>query len=204
MTAEVLFTLDKVIDELIADDRAERNWFSAAKSGRERSKSVGHLVLLSLVVLCETLVASWKNIYAKNENIHLRPSHGFLFPNIIKDRLRNAGWCVGEIDAMDTDSDISCSSAFLLGSINQYILGKSHFSCDKVRCKAYDIDYDTYESKHVAQGCHCKLIPGLHEPANICISWILDDGGMPIVWLSDPGKDEEAVVNVIYCPIVRR
>lgn len=204
MTAEILFTLDLVIDELIKDDCEERNWFSTATPGMERHRSSGHLVLLSLIVLSETLVSSWKIIYAKNENIHLRPSYGFLFPNVIKELLRNAGWCPGEISAMDTDSDINCSSAFLLSSMDRNILCKNHLSCDEVRCKAYDIDYDIYESKHVTQGCRCELLPRTNEPADICISWILDDGGMPIVWLSDQGKDQEAVVNVIYCPVVRR
>ena len=204
MTAEVLFTLERVIDELIHDDLQDRNWFSTAKSGTDRSRSPGHLVLLSLIILCETLITSWRAIYDKNEKIHLQVSHGFLFPNIIMERLGNAGWCLGEIEAMELDGDTNCSSAFLMGRVDRYILQKSHLSCEKVQCKAYDIDDRTYKSKHVMQECRCKVLPGADDPANLCTSWILDEGGMPIVWLSDPGNDEEAFVNVIYCPIVSR
>ena len=204
MTAEVLFNLDLVVNELIHDDRAERNWFSTASFGTDRSRSPGHLVLLSLAILCETLVTSWKAIYTKNEKIHLQVSHGFFFPNILKECLRNAGWCSGEIEALDLDAETYCSSAFLLSHVNRHILGKSHLSCDKDRCKAYDMDHHTYKSKHVMQECRCRLLPGANGAANLCTSWILDDGGMPLVRLSDPGRDEEAFVNVIYCPIVRR
>lgn len=105
---------------------------------------------------------------------------------------------------MYLDGDINCSSAFLLGCMNRCIVHKSHLSCDKTPRRAYDIDYHTYESNHTMQECRCKLLPGTSDPAHVCISWIIDEGGMPIVLLSDSGKDEETAVNVIYCPIIRR
>ena len=61
-TGHVLWYLDRVVNDLITDDRKERDWFSTAMSGTDRSTLSGHLVLLSLVALYGTLVTSWSAV----------------------------------------------------------------------------------------------------------------------------------------------
>lgn len=202
-SAQLLDHVDLVLSNLIYDDRRSGEWFSREMDAGERLASPGHLTILSVLLLCETLTNAWHLIYEKNADLHRRPACAHVFPTVLRGLMARAGWCPGEIESPDINADINSSSAYLLAMMDRTVLEKDHTSCDIARCTAYDVDYDSYKTKHTTLGCLCRQLPMLTESINTCISWILDDGGMPLIWLSDLGSDEEALVNVTYCSIVR-
>jgi hypothetical protein len=166
------------------------------------SKSPGHLVLLSIILLCEHLHSAMHEIYRHLEGTPHLSSYNSMLPSTLILRLEAAGWCPGQIQMLETESSLNCSTAYLLGSMEMAFKGKNHSLCTKARCRAYDVDYKTYVTKHVDVGCKCVELPRTDTPELVSVSKALNQGELPLLWLEDSGIDRDALVRVTSCRLV--
>ena len=137
------------------------------------SSSSTSAVLFSLVILGETLSQAKGQI----DGSWIDAASCWHFPPLIQ-ALKSAGWCIGQISDLLKNCD--SSTLLYLSTFEKSILGKDHGRCDaKTGCRAYQINYDTYATKHAA-GCrmiHCSnLAPPMEE-----IAAILRDGDIPLI-----------------------
>ena len=195
-------TTDIIIASLVKDDRKQRGAFAPCFGAVERSQSPGHRVLLSIITLCETISIAGREIYEAQSNA-FKPSFSSLCPSILIQRLQSAGWCPWQIECLETDDSMSCLTLYMLSMIDQTCLGKDHTRCSTNKCYGYDVDYETYKSKHSSPNCNCTFLPRTDEDVISFVCWVLDNGGVPLLSLSDTGEDNDASINVIYCPLVR-
>lgn len=165
-------------------------------------KSPGHLVLLSIMMLYEALHAAATLIYQHFPGDPF-PGHLSNFPPLLKELLEIAGWCAFEIEALEQFPDIRCTSAYFLSMIDRRGLQKDHSSCSLAgKCRAYDVDYDAYVTKHVTPNCKCRFLPPDNSNVPLCVSWILDDGGIPLLTVHDNEDGVQPYLTVTYSPMV--
>ncbi|KAK4941940.1 hypothetical protein LTR10_018270 [Elasticomyces elasticus] len=191
-------TCDVVISSLVTDDQRKEGAFAPKKSLVEPARSLGQRVVMSIIVLCETITAAGRQIYDAQPDAY-KPRFGVGFPSLLAERLKSAGYCPWQILQLESDSNMDCGTAYTLSRIDRTQLGKDHSRCSaNDKCYGYDVDYDTYTTRHVVPHCACVELPCAGDGVSLSISWILDDGGLPLLLLDDTGDDEEAAVRVVY------
>jgi hypothetical protein len=141
-------------------------------------------------------------IYKHLEGTPHLSNYNSMLPSTLVLRLEAAGWCAGQIQMLETETSLNCSTVYLLGSMEMASKGKTHSLCTKARCRAYDVDYETYVTKHVDVGCQCVELPRTDTPELVSVSKALNEGELPLLWLEDSGIDRDALVRVTSCRLV--
>ena len=201
MVTSLVQTIDIILASLVEDDKKRRGAFAPCFDTVERSQSPGHCVLLSIIAFCETISIAGQEIYAA-QSVGYKPRFISLLPSILTQRLQSAGWCPWQIEYLEEDSNMGCLTAYMLSMIDQTRLSKDHTSCSTKKCYGYDVNYDTYKSKHSSPSCNCTFLPRTDEDFTLRISRVLDDGDIPLLSLSDSGEDSDASINVkFYSPV---
>ena len=137
--------------------------------GRVGSKA--HQLMLSIVILGEALTNAASVIYEDFDN--------FSWPSVslVSVLLECVGWCpfqVSQLHRRGTNSHL-----YYLSFFNQQQFSKSHKSCCKDYCLAYQVDEKTYETRHVKEDCKCEFI-SFDEQAVDVSKWI-EHGQTPLV-----------------------
>ncbi|GFF32135.1 hypothetical protein IFM46972_03445 [Aspergillus udagawae] len=142
----------------------EVNW----KVGRTGSKA--HQLMLSIVVLGETLTNAASVIY-EGFNTYKWP----LCP-MVSFLMELVGWCPFQISQLST----RCTNSHLyyLSFFNQQQFSNNHRRCCKDFCLAYQINEEIYETRHVTADCNCAFI-SFAELADV-FTWI-EQGGTALV-----------------------
>ncbi|KAL8670078.1 MAG: hypothetical protein Q9168_005363 [Polycauliona sp. 1 TL-2023] len=128
-------------------------------------------ILLSIAVLGETLGCAEANFFAPIKRLRWQ------LPGLTQS-LVDAGWCIGDIINITRDCD--SSTILYLSNLDRNVSTGDHTRCTSHSgCRAYQIDWNTYTTKHV-EGCptsQCNVI----GPAVDGIGRILRDGNTPLI-----------------------
>lgn len=198
--AKVTLLLHIILDTVTSLGR-QNNPFDHCNGQILEKNSSGHLVLLSILMLFEVLHQAAELIYG--DSVDPFPGPLPAASAILKGNLVSAGWCPLEIGMLEHMAEISSTAAYFLSMIDRKSLQKDHSRCVSVtKCTAYDVNYDTYETKHVHPGCSCTFLPPIHSSVLLSISWIWDAGGIPLLTFHKEDGDK-ASLKVTYCPKVR-
>jgi len=140
--------------------------------------AVGHAVLLSIIILAESLDYPRKEIHWV-QNIEY---FSWSFGSFGKHLLVEAGWCLGELHMLEISMP---AVLYYLSFFDRKRLGKDHGGCSEVRCTANQIDEKVYRTKHVSEGCGCQHVvvedvTSTHRP----VSDVLRGGRIPVLSLS--------------------
>ena len=113
--------------------------------------SVGHVVLLSILVLMEALMDSLKAYRHTDFTIVnvLQPGSGWGTGRFGRRLFGESGWCCGALQMVVLDEP---SHVVFISSLKQVQL-KNLDQCTDEICLADQIDDTTYRTKHVADGC---------------------------------------------------
>ena len=198
----IINNVEVVLTKLVEYDRRRIGPFSPHHGITDMSKPPGHLILLSIILLCETLDSAMREIYQHLRDTPHLSCFRSIFPSTLILRLEAAGWCPGQIQMLEAETGLNCSTTYLLGSMEMALKGKGHSLCTKARCRAYDVDYETYVTKHVDVGCRCMGLPRKDTAELVSISKALNGGELPLLWLEDSGIDRDALVRVTSCRLV--
>src|SRR5271168_2802443 len=103
------------------------------------------------------------------------PSHTSS-PAFLENRLKSAGWCPSEVA---NTQRLGPSALYVATNIHRPADGKDHTSCNRIKCKAYDINEETYQTKHNVDGlCSCPFLgPPLKDVLNI----LLNTDSIPLI-----------------------
>jgi len=141
--------------------------------------SIFDRILLSLVILGETLMFTLSQIAGGSmANDILKPGYLWTYPRYGRERLLQAGWCIGELPALL----LKCPPTILLylSSIHRDRLDKDHSQCSSVNgCLVNQLDLKTYKTAHAldCQDNQCRIIQAPVQ--DICN--VLNAGGIPLV-----------------------
>lgn len=163
----LLGTADLVLTSLLRDDKRNVGTFARQLSVDEKLRSPGHRVLLSVIVLGEALTMAAKRIY-ESQPQQYKPGFVSLAPTLLCQRLKSAGWCPWQIERLEYDTRMICTTLYTLSMVDQHRLQKDHSKCSVEKCYGYDVDYDTYRSKHVSPWCDCKFLPSKNSSVSLC------------------------------------
>ena len=100
------------------------------------------------------------------------------------------GWCRSDISRME-DKFISPQTRVFLSMLDKREPGRSHQECTEQLCQVYQIDPQTYKTKHRVSECECKQVQMDYSAAQR----ILNDGGIPI--LSIEQRDVAVHIEVV-------
>ncbi len=142
-------------DEEIKIDDADWNL------GRVGSKA--HQLILSIVMLGEALTNAASVIYEDFEKF------GWPSISLVSILMEFVGWCPFQVSQLHQRS--TNSHLYYLSFFNQRQFSKSHKSCYKDYCLAYQVDEKTYETRHVKDDCKCDFI-SFDEQATEVSKWI--------------------------------
>lgn len=131
------------------------------------------VVLLSITILGEALMKAKRIMLTED------PWRGLSWPTIeiLKERLREAGWCPNEIKRMRGHDE---AGLLYLGNLSRQEFMPKHHQCSIQRCTASDTDETSYLVRHVNQFCDCEHI-GLDMAAQEQMSHLLSRGEIPVV-----------------------
>jgi hypothetical protein len=102
----------------------------------------------------------------------------------------NASWCPSEI-TMITESFSPCACLFI-SELSRPSLKLDHSTCSNRLCNARQVQVDTYETKHVVQGCTCP-----HDGPNFNqIEAILQGGRFPLLTISQRKGSQTLTIDV--------
>ncbi|KAI5837087.1 hypothetical protein DFP73DRAFT_569377 [Morchella snyderi] len=185
--------LEKLTDALALANAANRSLSTMIRNGaclNNRSE----IVLLSLVILEETLDITRGTASYGVDGLHYPSARAF--PLYLDRLLRDAGWCVAEIESLKTES-AHVTSLYYCSTFNRHVLRKDHSRCTEQRCVSNQMEEATYVTKHVNSTCSCKHHTVSDTQDGVSVSSILDNGGVPIIWISHPpGQESDITVNV--------
>lgn len=118
---------------------------------------------------------------------------------LLVDRMRQSGWCLHQI--MQILRSYDCLAIYYLSSIRRpEVWGISHDTCTEEKCLAYNTKQDdTYEVRHVEEGCQCHLIGAPSEQ----IAQIITDGGIPLIEIRNSYDNAPNLRVQEYTPGVR-
>lgn len=185
---------------LVDHDKRGTGPFTHPLDAIAKSNSIGHRILLSIVLLCEALSTASHRIYHQQLERH-RSNFTSLTPSLLCDRLRAVGWCPWQIESLEAIQNLDCSTLYALSMMDRRALQKDHSKCSVDKCYGYDVNYETYTSKHVSRRCKCAFLPPEGSSVPLCVSWILDDGGLPLLSLSE-GGESPPYLSIKYSSLV--
>lgn len=186
-------SLEKLAESLALANAVNRSLSKWIRNGACLNNQ-SEIVLLSLVILEETLDITRRTACYSDGGLQYPP--GRAFPPYLERLLHDAGWCVAEIESLTTESP-HITTLYYCSTFNRHILGKNHSRCTAKRCVSNQMEEATYVTKHVDPTCSCKHHVVSDMQDGISVSSILDNGGVPIVWVSHPpGQEHNITVNV--------
>ena len=69
--------------------------------------------------------------------------------------LERSGWCPSQISIM-VSSPVSMQSLYFFASMHDSVSAGRHDLCDKMKCVAYQTDFESYATQHVTKTCRCE------------------------------------------------
>ncbi|KAL4996885.1 hypothetical protein BDV10DRAFT_202047 [Aspergillus recurvatus] len=144
-------------------------------------------ILLSIITLVEYLRRARIDVNRYSWEANL-PALVWDFPPLDQ-ALSAAGWCEAEISRLGSQTD--CSTRIYLAQIDRWAQGKDHSRCVAGKgCQVHQIDEATYRTRH-RPDCKGEAMCWGVGPVVEDVVKILDDGGYPLVILSDSGREVE-------------
>ncbi|RDW81285.1 uncharacterized protein DSM5745_04842 [Aspergillus mulundensis] len=148
--------------------------------------STTNTVLFSIITLVDYLRRARIDINMYSFEVNLPPLV-WDFPPLDR-ALAEAGWCAAEISRLNDQTD--CSTRFYLAQVDRWAQGKDHSRCIAGQgCQAHQIDEPTYRTRH-RPDCKGEMCWDMGPVVEDVVK-ILDEGGYPLVNLSDNSRDVE-------------
>ena len=149
------------------------------------------LVALGVGILTETLHHAFNVIEYRHLETLL--PHSILLDcskRMIARQMENLGWCPNQITNL---ANLTDATGFYLASLvnRPYLLKENHGGCTEAICLGNQIDPETYETRHVKEGCSCQHV-GVDRSQ---VEAILKSGGTPRVALLQ--DDHSVTLDVV-------
>lgn len=136
-------------------------------------------ITLSLGILGATIDFAFKSIWIVDHE------RDWGLGSLAATRMMEAGWCPRDIAVgrqVLSEIPLYCASFLERRSVPF-----DHWNCSEQTCRLNNINESTYVTQHRWKDCRCyDVVPDQAE-----IRRILDEGGIPIVYLTSPGMDAQ-------------
>jgi hypothetical protein len=168
------------VDDILADARYFVSKLTYLAPSGEIDLPMDEAILLSIIILGETLEFSKANIFKNVTAGQVAPINLWGNRHILGHLMREKGCCPDHVHMLE---EITSASTMYYIYRSGLLRGtKDHDSCIAGRCVAYQIDPQSYETSHVSKGCVCDHIELPMEK----IRSILSSGGVPVISFASP------------------
>jgi len=155
-----------------------------------QNTTVNPAVLLSIAILADFLavirnVLYWKGIPPEDELVFSWPVGDFT-ADILTNIMSKGGWCVSQIIR---SKRLSPSGQYFVSNLNPPPSEKPHQQCERFKCVAYKMDWDTYKTKHVTGKCECGMVSTTSDS----LVRILARARVPLISTTKPFREGDSV-----------
>lgn len=129
---------------------------------KSHSASLPFSIEMSMVILEETLDRASRRNFGIDHNGYFQ---GTLNTSLTR-RLEHNGWCPSEVSLATATLDHT--STLLANQLHRQATRADHSRCSSTKCLAFDIDVETYETRHTLECTGCTHIAiDSHEVASV-------------------------------------